>query len=134
MPIPESAAGQILDVRRQLAFRSEVEITTLVLYNQAGSSIKRLDHWWHLGRSRRDGRTMTQSQRLEIMEDGESLDTVMAAVKTVRYEIPSGATPVPLSDTYEVALAERPEAGRNRLWVLRATKPEYKGKHFRTGR
>lgn len=130
MALPESAQGALLDVRNQLSFRLDVTVTTLVLYAEDGSTLARIDHWWHLGKPKRQGQSMVRSQRLEVLEDGTPLEAFMKAVKTVRYEVPDGSSPVPLSPVYQVELAEDPDPGRNRLWVLKATKPEIKGRFF----
>jgi len=140
MAIPESVTGALADVSRLLTFRGDVEVNVLVLYDEAGAEITRLDHWWRIEDSRplrhlerpRDSGANSENHWLRITEDGTALDAAMSAVKTVRYEIPDGTTPVPLSDVYTVQVANRPDAGRNREWHLRATKEKFKGRYFRS--
>lgn len=131
MAIPDSAQGQMLDVNRLLAFKFETPVNVLVLYDERGEEVKRIDHWWHVERPKGSRSRNAAQQRLLIVEDGETLDTALAAADTMRYEVQTD--PVTMGEVYEVKVAERPEAGRSRKWVLVMSRPKFKSKHFGTG-
>lgn len=222
MPIPESAQGTILDVRRLMAFKFEEPVDVLVFYAKDGTELTRLDHFWSIDRPKSSRSVNADQFTLMIVEDEEledsDLDEVMAVVETVQYEVQSPPPPVingiqaapiinqgtgysigdagivlggnfdavyevtgvgpsgeieglqftaqgsgyglgnvfteattgvgtglefeitvlfnlpfsqPVSGHYEVKVADRPQPGKNRTWVLKATKPKFKSKYFR---
>lgn len=127
MPIPEVARGAILDANRLLAFRFEAPVNTLIFYDKSGAELERIDHWWTMSIPRGRGRNFDED-RLTIVEDGESLDEVLAAAATVKYQVET--VPPQLSDPLDVKVADRPMPGRNREWGLILTQPKFKSKHF----
>lgn len=133
MPIPQSAQGIIHDARRLIAFKFEEPVDVLVFYAKDGTELKRLDHFWSIDRPRGARGANADQFTLTVIEDEDlvapNLDSVMALVETVQYEVQ--VSPMVLSGHYEVKVADRPQPGKNRVWVLKATKHKFKSKYFR---
>lgn len=129
MAIPDSAKGAILDAGRLLAFNLDTPVNTLVLYDEKGLELVSITGWWGLDdRGRRGGKNF-DGRRLRIVERGQTLDTFMEQVDSVRYLVQTTPDPTP-SDLYSVKVADRPEAGKNRQWTLAVIKPKFKSKFF----
>ena len=86
-------AGQLLDIRRQLAFRDDVEVTILILYDEEGAELIRLDHFWHVLPPRVRFGDSYESVQFLVTEDEVALDVFMAATKSLRYEVKQPISP-----------------------------------------
>lgn len=129
MAIPDSAKGIILDAGRLLAFNLDTPVNTIVLYDEKGLELISITGFWGLDDKGRRGGKNFDGRRLRIVENGTVLDTIMETVDSVRYLVETTPDPTP-SDLYSVRVADRPEAGKNRQWVLAVTKPKFKSKYF----
>lgn len=127
MSIPESARGAILDAARLTTFSFDTPVNVLILYKEDGTEAARIDHWWSIRIFTGRGRNFDQD-RVNVVEDGTALDTVLAASDTLRYQVET--TPPTLSEVFQFRVAERPQAGRTREWALLLTTPKFKAKFF----
>lgn len=125
MAVPESGRGAILDAQRLIAFKLDEPVNVLILYNEKGQEIIRIDHWWSVTLNRGRGKNFNED-RIKIVEDGTALDAALAATDSIRYQIETA--PVTLSEVFSVRVADRPQAGRNREWGLVLTTPKFKNK------
>lgn len=126
MALPTEIQGLLLDVGRLLAFDPSIPVDILVLYDKGGEELDRIDHFWNLGRPRQFGRAKNADQEiLTLAEDGIELDDTMEEVKSFRYLVGDN-----LSDIYETAVANRPEAGKPRVWKLTVIKPKFRSQYM----
>jgi len=130
MALPQEVTGQLLDVRRQLAFRNDVVVNELVFYNVAGEEIERIDHFWHVEnpRTRRDETHETIT--FIVVEDEGDLAEIMGEVRSLRYiTLDENETPT-LSEAHYTKKIPHPPLGKNRRWVISTTQDSFVGEFF----
>jgi hypothetical protein len=130
MALPQEVTGQLLDVRRQLAFRSDVTVNELIFYDVAGDEIQRIDHFWHVEnpRTRRDETYETIT--FIVVEDGEDLTDLMGSVRSLRYiSVDEDETPTTSEAHYTKKIPE-PPLGKNRRWIISTTQQSFVGEFF----
>lgn len=123
MPIPQPVAGQLLDVRRQLAFRDDVEVSVLVLFDGQGEELARIDHFWHVLPPRIRFGDSYESVQFLVVEDETPFDSEMAEAKTLKYIMATLDT-VPIetfSPAHRLMEAPKPPLGRNKKWDIKTT-------------
>lgn len=130
MALPQEVTGQLLDVRRQLAFRVDVVVNELVFYDAAGDEIGRIDHFWHVEnpKTRRDETHETIT--FIVVEDEEDLTTLMGSVRSLRYiSLDEAETPT-LSEPHYTKKIPAPPLGKNRRWVITTSQQSFVGEFF----
>lgn len=137
MPIPESATGSLYDAQRLLGFRDRVEV--LILYDQTGVELDRLDHFWNIENPRARFGDNFESGLLKIAEDEEEahdFPTIFAVAKIFRYEI-NQADPITdvetmvLSEGYALKGMDKPLGGRSMIWQGKFTVEVFARNFFR---
>lgn len=134
MAIPQAVSGQVLDIRRQLAFRDDVEVITLVLYDGKGDELARLDHFWHVLPPRVQFGQSSETIQFLVVEDETALDSIMAIVRSVKYIVttletdPQVSTFSPPHRCQDIPV---PPLGRNRKWDIKTTTTTKVSEFFR---
>jgi hypothetical protein len=138
MALSADIQGTMLDTARLLAYDFDTPINVLILYDKSGQELKRLDHFWSIGRPKKSSKSKNADEEvLTIAEDsalGEVLDDYMGAVKAFQYVVarveggPFLGFIETLSDRYETEVANRPEGGKPRVWTLTVVKTKFRSK------
>lgn len=130
MAIPQAVSGQLLDVRRQLAFRDDITVTELIFYNAEGEEIDRIDHFWHVENPRTRLNETHETIQFIVVEDDEDLASLMGSVRSLRYvSVDENETPTTSKPHYTKKIPE-PPLGKNRRWVISTTLQSFVGEFF----
>jgi hypothetical protein len=121
MAIPQEVEGSILDALRPLAFRNDVTVEKLNLYNERGNLLIQIDHFWKVERPRKRFGQNFETITFTIIEDATNLSTIMRQVRTLRYVSADEAQVETLSEPHICDKIPEPPLGRNRKWVIDTT-------------
>jgi len=121
MAIPQEVEGAMLDALRPLAFRNDVTVDKLNLYNERGNLLIQIDHFWKVDRPKKRFGQNFETITFTIIEDGSNLSSTMKSVRMLRYVSADEAAAETLSEPHVCDKIPEPPHGRNRKWIIDTT-------------